>query len=206
MKNNKQTTHTHIHKKKKKTPMGGHAYVKLHPSFRAGSSGARPRHVRPRGTTLQDAHSPRKAGSRFGASESLLLRAGLLLDLCWTCAGLVLDLCWTCAYHERMLPILHSLSRCNLPAACTSRFSISWVEMRAVGNGIHFCDMKRASQRLLCQYQRGFPCITEVGRNPLMPQPCCWKIGGFLWHLGCVSLVVKGPQVLWAFLHVFLGA
>ena len=45
--------------------------------------------------------------------------------------------------------------------------------IRAVGNGIHFCDTtERASQRLFSSYKGGFPCITEVGRNPLIPQPC----------------------------------
>ena len=44
---------------------------------------------------------------------------------------------------------------------------------RAVGNGIHFCDTtERASQRLFSSYKGGVPCITEVGRNPLIPQPC----------------------------------
>ena len=50
----------------------------------------------------------------------------------------------------------------------------------AVGND-HFCDTterasqsdttERASQRLFSSYKGGFPCITEVGRNPLIPQP-----------------------------------
>ena len=41
----------------------------------------------------------------------------------------------------------------------------------AVGND-HFCDTtERASQRLFSSYTGGFPCITEVGRNPLIPQP-----------------------------------
>ena len=44
-----------------------------------------------------------------------------------------------------------------------------WVQ--AVGND-HFCDTtERASQRLFSSYKGGFPCITEVGRNPLIPQP-----------------------------------
>ena len=39
----------------------------------------------------------------------------------------------------------------------------------------HFCDTtKRASQRPTPHIKRGFPCITEVGINPLIPQPC-WQ-------------------------------
>ena len=45
------------------------------------------------------------------------------------------------------------------------------VHLRAVGNGIHCDTTKRASQRL-AHTKRGFPCITEVGINPLIPQPC----------------------------------
>ena len=42
---------------------------------------------------------------------------------------------------------------------------------RAVGNGIHFCDtIERASQRLFSSYTGRFPCITEVGRNPLIQE------------------------------------
>ena len=49
---------------------------------------------------------------------------------------------------------------------------------RVVGNGIHCDTTKRASQRLPPHTKGRFPCITEVGRNPLIPQPCskaqCW--------------------------------
>ena len=36
----------------------------------------------------------------------------------------------------------------------------------------HFCDTtERASQRLCFAHKGGFPCITEVGKTPLIPQP-----------------------------------
>ena len=45
------------------------------------------------------------------------------------------------------------------------------IAIRVVGND-HFCDTtKRASQRLPPHIKGRFPCITEVGRNPWIPQP-----------------------------------
>ena len=42
---------------------------------------------------------------------------------------------------------------------------------RAVGNGAHFCDTKRASQRLLFFILKRIS-LYKVGRNPLIPQLC----------------------------------
>ena len=58
------------------------------------------------------------------------------------------------------------------------------VSGRAVGND-HCDTTERASQRLFCQLKGGFPCITEVGRNRLIPQPCFQvfapqKVGGLI--------------------------
>ena len=50
-----------------------------------------------------------------------------------------------------------------------SNFHSCCLLIRAVGND-HVCDTtERASQRLFSSYKGGFPCITEVGRNPLIP-------------------------------------
>ena len=47
----------------------------------------------------------------------------------------------------------------------------------------HFCDTtERASQRLFSSYKGGFPCITEAGRNPLIPQPC-FSVSPVGWQL-----------------------
>ena len=61
--------------------------------------------------------------------------------------------------------------------------SFTYFFPRAVGN-YHFCDTtNKASQRLFCSYKGGFPCITEVGRNPLIPQPCFPAFYGLGWCL-----------------------
>ena len=62
------------------------------------------------------------------------------------------------------------------------RLSVSlWLSVcfRVVGNGIHLCDTtKRVSQRLTPHMQGEIPeSITEVGINPLIPQPWCVLTG-----------------------------
>ena len=65
---------------------------------------------------------------------------------------------------------------------------------RAVGHGTHFCDTtKRASQRLTHRIRGEIPeDITEVGMNPLIPQP--WGLGktNRLGSEGCVSFTGNG--------------
>ena len=67
------------------------------------------------------------------------------------------------------------------PMALVSSPPILLVLSRAVGNGIHFCDTTtRASQRLPPPFKRRSPCSTDVGINPLIPQPC--SAGSETWN------------------------
>ena len=81
------------------------------------------------------------------------------------------------SYYERELQRSESAFKakswihrmqCAKPNNCSQRQTD---HNRVVGND-HFCDTtERASQRLFCSYKGGFPCITEVGFSPLIPQP-----------------------------------
>ena len=88
--------------------------------------------------------------------------------------SLVKDPSSSSKFHRR----IHNLEALSCvasicPASIMTNIYRSYLfPFRVVGND-HFCDTtERASQRLFCSYKGGFPCITEVGRNPSIPQPC----------------------------------
>ena len=68
-------------------------------------------------------------------------------------------------------------------------------ESKTVGNGIHRDTTERASQKLVCSYKGGFPCITEVGRNPLIPQPCLRECR-FRFVLDLIEFTIGGASML----------
>ena len=83
-------------------------------------------------------------------------------------------------HRRQRLGAVHRLARRRPEASIWFRRREKTKILPAVGNGTHFCDTtERASQRRFSSYKGGFPCITEVGRNPLIPQPCPVVINSF---------------------------
>ena len=79
--------------------------------------------------------------------------------------------------HGRTPHLTCQVCRPDLDPVARPKSSLDWRAdsqsnsfEQGCGNGIH-CDITKRASRLTSHTKRGFPCITEVGTNPLIPQP-----------------------------------